>query len=91
MTQELSQRGSKRILSPPYLNFIDYLKKALHLCWAENIGDGVSREIFVLDWTPQIHNFLLSNIDTELSAEIHKLWNEIHSPCLTAGPEIILK
>ena len=64
---------------------------SLHLCWAENIGDGVSRKIFVLDWTPQIHNFLLSNIDTELSAEIHKLWNEIHPPCLTAGPEILLK
>ena len=62
-----------------------------HLCWAEDICDGVARKVFVLDRAPQIHNFLLSNIDTELSAEIHKLWNEIHPPCLTASPEIILK
>ena len=84
MTQELLQQGSERILS-------QYLLKAFYLCWAEDIGDGVARKIFVLDWTPQIHNFLLSNIDTQLSTEIHKLRDEIHPPCLPPGSEILLK
>ena len=91
MMQVLLRQDSKRNLSPTYLNSNDFLKKALHLCWAENICDGVARKIFVFDWTPQIHNFLFSNIDTELGAEIHKLCNDIHPPCLTAGPEILLK
>ena len=93
MMQELLRRGSERIISSPYINSSDNLKKSLslHLCWAENIGDGVARKIFVLDWTPEINHLLLSDIDTELGAETQKLLFDIHPPCLSAGLEILLK
>ena len=56
-----------------------------HLCWAENISDRVPCKLFVLDRAPQINNFFLTDIDAELGAENHLLWNKQQSFTLFPG------